>query len=345
MGRGKVLLLWLLLAFGLPLLGALLAGTPVPLRLPRPLSAPPPSFSWPIFLSVSLLELGLFGRLLLGLRRLRWRLPERFCWPKWGFLALSSLGLSWLLSWSELGEGIAPLRFPLLWWSYVATICALTQALGGRSYKPGELLWLALLSAPFWWLFEFYNLFVQNWFYLGVERFSELEYLLFATLAFTTVLPAVSATYRLLSCLAAPVPFPATPLPAWPFLLLAPLSLLLLPLFPRELFPLVWIAPFLLLFALQEWFSGEGLLKEIGQGHLELVLLGALAGLVCGLFWEMWNFWSFPKWRYAIPLLHRFPLFEMPLLGYGGYLPFGIGCVALSEWWLTFLPCRRGPRG
>jgi hypothetical protein len=52
-----------------------------------------------------------------------------------------------------------------------------------------------------------------------------------------------------------------------------------------------------------------------------------MAALICGLFWEMWNYYSAAKWAYSIPFVDAFHLFEMPLLGYGGYIPFGLECV------------------
>jgi hypothetical protein len=52
----------------------------------------------------------------------------------------------------------------------------------------------------------------------------------------------------------------------------------------------------------------------------------ALAALVCGFFWEMWNWHSLAKWVYDVPYVTRFKIFEMPLLGYFGYLPFGWEC-------------------
>ena len=57
----------------------------------------------------------------------------------------------------------------------------------------------------------------------------------------------------------------------------------------------------------------------------------ALAGLVCGLFWEMWNAFSLLRWVYHIPGVDRFRVFEMPLLGYLGYLPFGLLCAAVGD--------------
>ncbi|MCA1670462.1 MAG: hypothetical protein LC793_24395 [Thermomicrobia bacterium] len=48
------------------------------------------------------------------------------------------------------------------------------------------------------------------------------------------------------------------------------------------------------------------------------------AGLICGFFWEMWNYWSLPKWYYTVPYVGFGKVFEMPILGYIGYLPFAL---------------------
>jgi hypothetical protein len=70
--------------------------------------------------------------------------------------------------------------------------------------------------------------------------------------------------------------------------------------------------------------------------------LAAVAALLCGLCWEMWNSRSMVHWEYAIPSVHGFKLFEMPLLGYAGYLPFGLECLAVVTLvfpqWTPFRP-------
>ena len=52
-------------------------------------------------------------------------------------------------------------------------------------------------------------------------------------------------------------------------------------------------------------------------------------------YWKNWStrddLKSLAHWEYAIPFVHRFQLFEMPLLGYAGYLPFGLECVAVAQ--------------
>jgi hypothetical protein len=50
---------------------------------------------------------------------------------------------------------------------------------------------------------------------------------------------------------------------------------------------------------------------------------------MCGFFWEMWNFFSYPKWVYHIPFFDFLRVFEMPILGYGGYIPFALELFAL----------------
>jgi hypothetical protein len=45
----------------------------------------------------------------------------------------------------------------------------------------------------------------------------------------------------------------------------------------------------------------------------------------------MWNYYSLAKWIYSVPYVHRFSLFEMPLLGFAGYLLFGLECTVVGN--------------
>jgi hypothetical protein len=97
------------------------------------------------------------------------------------------------------------------------------------------------------------------------------------------------------------------------------------------LFPLLWIGPLLLFSSLQYLLSGETLLARLTRGDWRPLLQPALAALACGFLWEFWNYWSLAKWHYSIPHVERFHLFEMPLLGYAGYLPFGVTCALVMD--------------
>lgn len=43
-------------------------------------------------------------------------------------------------------------------------------------------------------------------------------------------------------------------------------------------------------------------------------------------------FRSYAKWVYAVPFVHDFQVWEMPLIGFAGYLPFGVECAAVTYW-------------
>jgi hypothetical protein len=62
-----------------------------------------------------------------------------------------------------------------------------------------------------------------------------------------------------------------------------------------------------------------------------MVITPAIAAVICGFFWELWNIGSLAKWEYAIPYVHCCKLFEMPLLGYLGYLPFGLESIVTGH--------------
>ena len=55
----------------------------------------------------------------------------------------------------------------------------------------------------------------------------------------------------------------------------------------------------------------------------------AIGCMICGFFWEMWNIYSYPKWMYDVPGLNRMHVFEMPLPGYLGYIPFSFELFAV----------------
>ena len=71
-------------------------------------------------------------------------------------------------------------------------------------------------------------------------------------------------------------------------------------------------------------FSGVGALAAFTRSPTE-----AVGCLICGFFWELWNFYSHPKWVYQVPFVDFLHVFEMPLLGYLGYVPFSLELFAL----------------
>lgn len=94
-------------------------------------------------------------------------------------------------------------------------------------------------------------------------------------------------------------------------------------------FFLVWVAPLVILVSLQVLFNDRHVFSEAITGDWRPVASWALAALTCGFFWEMWNMFSLARWSYAVPYVQRYHIFEMPVVGYTGYLPFGLECMAV----------------
>jgi hypothetical protein len=91
------------------------------------------------------------------------------------------------------------------------------------------------------------------------------------------------------------------------------------------------VSPLLIITSLQAVMGRQSIFAGIEKGQWRGIYLLALSALVCGFFWEMWNYYSYAKWVYSVPFVDRFRIFEMPLLGYAGYLPFGLECAVVAR--------------
>ena len=344
---------WLLLLggallLGLPMAGIWLAGLPVERYLEFPPTThyiDPAPFSWTGFILLGLFEVLLYLPLWLALvTALRRPAPARHRFPWWGYAGLAGGAVAWWLAWTRYPwfSEWQDFTFTPLWIAYIVVINALTWRRGGRcmmTHEPVYFFSLFPLSALFWWFFEYLNRFVQNWFYLGVEAHHAWHYFWMATLPFSTVLPAVLGTEEWLAGWGYGERFrQARPLNAGRSRVLAMIvlvtgatGLFLTGIHPQVLFPLLWIAPLAFLAALRTLGGDATLFESVRTGDWSRIVRLAFAALICGFFWEMWNYHSLARWIYSVPYVYRYLLFEMPLLGFAGYLPFGLECGLAGE--------------
>ncbi len=347
--------LLLLFIFIAPLLGIWLSGESILPYLhypPRSTQTTPEKVSW-ILLAGGVIFLGLcstpFLMRLLTFPRTSITGCKKNPFPAWGWIAITSLIIFWIIAWSRITwlDSFQLHTFTPLWLSYILLVNACTAMQTGRCLllsKPNYFLFLFPVSAGFWWVFEYLNRFVHNWYYLPVNEFEVLPYFLFGSLCFSTVLPAIYGTYELLATF--PIinePFKAWRMVnvkpgkglGWTFLVIATLGLVGIGIWPSRMYWLIWISPLLLLLGIQTLQERTSLLGKLQEGDWRPVITPALAGLICGFFWELWNSQSLAHWEYTIPYLQAFHIFEMPILGYAGYIPFGIECFLVIE---IFLP-------
>src|SRR5262245_34839021 len=243
--------------------------------------------------------------------------------------AAATVGLRFLV------EPFASWYFQWAWWSYVFFADALNRRLGAPSLiraRTREFLRLCALSIVLWTFFEALNLRLGNWYYVMDHPWWWARWL-GGLVAFATVLPAIVETESLLARVPRLRHLPAPPL-RWSrakdvVCLVAGVLCLVLPLaWPHLFFPLAWGS---LVFLLEPWnrrHARRSVLRELEAGEAGLFARTLLAGLLCGVLWESWNFWARSKWVYTVPGFEALKVFEMPLLGFLGFPPFAVECLS-----------------
>lgn len=271
-------------------------------------------------------------------------LPYRF------WIGLALIACWWPIAWLQIRPFSDNYFFPL-WLGYILTVDGLVfrrtetslMARSGWRFVP-----LFILSVPLWWVFEGFNQILNNWLYHLPDQYGDIDYTLRASLAFSTVIPAVMVTTELVRS------FRLNPLRNLPVLpqgggtllglhLLGWLMLVAVVTFPDYAFPLVWLALFFLIDPIATYLGGRSVGSCLREGDWSTVFNIAAGTLICGLFWELWNYYSLPKWTYSIPYFDFLHVFEMPVLGYGGYIPFGLEIFAFHALVAVLAPQLRLP--
>lgn len=279
----------------------------------------------------------------------------RFPW--WGWLGVAVLAAGWILSWNyrfgwfpALPRRVqVQLSYAPIWAGFILLMNALCIKRSGRSPMTDHP-WAYAATFPasslFWWFFEYLNRYVWNWYYLGIGDLSAFEYTVYATVCFASVLPGVCAVAAWLHT------FPMFDdrvyagmarvnlrRPGWCVFLgaLAAAGLVGIVFAPEYSYPLLWISPVAVFLLVQFLMREKCVLDTLADGDWSVFIRFAVAALACGLCWETWNYYALAKWVYAVPWVQRFQIWEMPLIGFAGYLPFGVECAAVTAWILPQL--------
>jgi hypothetical protein len=217
------------------------------------------------------------------------------------------------------------------WWSYILTVDAIIYRLKGNSLmmnRTKEFFLMIPWSVFIWLIFEAANLSLENWYYINLPH-SRLERWLGYFTAYGTVLPAIFETTELLNTLGLfkDASTKKAVLSQTSHHVLTGLGVMCLVssvAFPNYFFSLIWAGFIFLLEPFLYRFGGRSLLRNIEEGNPRQIYLLLVAGLVCGLLWEFWNFWAHSKWIYTVPFFEYFKGFEMPFLGFLGFPPFAV---------------------
>jgi hypothetical protein len=259
--------------------------------------------------------------------------------PIWGWAGIVLVAIFWPLNWILPGSRTLWAFFPM-WTGYALVVDSLVFMRTGTSQltrnRMGFIL-LFLISAPCWWLFEVFNQRILNWHYLGVESISRAQYIVFSSFSFSTVIPSVFGTAELVSSFAwarrisINWRIPNTRRTAFWFLGSGGLMLGLLLIWPVYFFPFLWVSLYFIIEPINLLLGNSGLYQFTDKKEWRPVVFLFIGVIICGFFWEFWNYFSYPKWIYIVPFVGKVKIFEMPVLGYFGYLPFSLELCAIFQ--------------
>lgn len=245
-------------------------------------------------------------------------------------------------------EPFASWNTPMCWTGFILCADAMVFRARGNSWirsSPREFAALTLASIPLWLVFEGYNLVIRNWTYVGLPENPALRTFGYAW-SFATIWPAIFEGGELMAVLragqaeraggAGPITHTGHPAdrarPALRALSIAAGALMLVSPFlvsgnvARYMAAPVWLGFIFLLDPINTRLGAEPMMPD---GRADRVINLALSGLLCGVLWEFWNYWSHAKWHYTVPIMEHIRIFEMPVPGYLGFPAFALECFTM----------------
>jgi len=245
-------------------------------------------------------------------------------------------------------EPFASWNTPICWTGFILFADAVVYRARGNSWirsSPREFAALALASIPLWVVFEGYNLVIRNWMYVGLPENTALRLFGYAW-SFATISPAIFEGAELVAMARAggagkagghargstssPRASTARPEPVegrallW---LVVGAAMLVAPFVAPSAIAPYLAAPVFLGFI----FLLDPINRRLGEETVtrDRAINLLLSGLLCGVLWEFWNYWSRAKWIYTVPIMQQWKVFEMPLPGYLGFAPFAVECFTM----------------
>lgn len=217
------------------------------------------------------------------------------------------------------------------WWPFILILDSLNYRKGGKSplfESVQSFLYMLFVSVGVWLVFELFNLRLQNWSYHGLpvrvwERW--LGYFL----AFASVIPAIlelavhfqmELEGKRLSLFS----IKNTRIFRTVCVGLGIVCMILSLVWPLIFFPLVWLCFLFLLEPINYILGNVCFLKDLERKNWTRLWSWVLAGLAAGFCWEFFNFWAGSHWEYTLPYLNFGRIFQMPVLGYTGFMPFAL---------------------
>lgn len=250
--------------------------------------------------------------------------------------------------WPTVARGVAIFLTPLCWTGLLFLLdgilhrpnhCDPEAWYSPIRARPWRFAAIYLLSIPVWLVFDWVNFwFIDAWRYHGLPEDIFIRYAGYF-LAFGAICPCMFLIADIvqrkgLARLRGPAldPGPAIcvilvlvggVMAYYPFLVRDPVGSLTL-----------WLGWFFLLDPINERLGAPSIFGDWRQGRYGRTASLMVGGAACGLLWEFWNYWAITKWTYNLPFLGSLEdvsYFEMPAIGFLGFLPFALECWAMVQ--------------
>jgi hypothetical protein len=230
---------------------------------------------------------------------------------------------------------------PIAWTGFIVFADSVVWRARKQSWirsSPVEFTFLSLASIPLWLVFEFYNLYIENWYYTGLPTNFYLKQFGYAW-SFATIWPAIFEAADVIDVWRpAPRDLEMGQRDRYvivranrTLMMAAGVAMLLWPLIwpSRYLAAPVWLGFILLLDPINASLGEDSLLADAANASYRRFINLILSGFLCGVLWEFWNFWAGAKWHYTVPIMEHTKIFEMPLPGYFGFPAFALECFTM----------------
>lgn len=274
--------------------------------------------------------------------------------PWWFWAGAICTGFFWWLMWTRetpFGD-LVFWSFTPLWWGFIFFLDGIVyKRNNGASLfatKPKTLLLTGIVSTVGWLYFEYYDYFVLgNWYYPNAYQipWSKFTLTIEFLITYSMITPVFFQWYNLFNTFPRFVARyqngPKMILNGNYMIIIGLIIIALMVLMPYIMFWAVWIGPFVVMTGILLRLNIWNPFADIAKGNWNDGVLIGLASFTNGVLWEFWNYGSSHPvdpvtnpnyWVYNIPYVDVIHIFsEMPLLGYWGYIPFGVLV------WLVFI--------
>lgn len=325
-------------------------------------------FNMPIFLSfvgvgVLILVLYIFPRVF-GFKKVpvppRTPTPRKSL-PVWFWLGLlmwgvpmylfiiRSPGPHWIVDWA-----LVP-----IFWGFTLLLDGIVYAVNNGdsmlAKRPTDLFAIGVMSMSGWMLFDYLNFYIgRNWFYpnAAIVNRNHYEFLIYAVVGSSGFFPMAFQWYyllrksRVLNYKYSNGPKIRVPRwLLWLFIVICFVGMYVTPSNPDKWFYFLWLGPLIIISSGLTLANVWTPFTPIRNGNWTALLVFALTYLIQGVLLEGWNYvsashtengelletYNAAYWVYSLPFVYKYLIFEMPVVGYLGYLFFSIHCFV---WWI-----------